>query len=218
MKTVERSHLPAQLWEKVRLPNNYKQGIDVLEIHLQYFPEAYKQKCQQRLKRLFQYLTKVRKLKLHDKAGELLVYKQKTERREARREKKAEQVARLDQSIEKELVARLKSGLYQDIYNVSQSHFESILKKDMHADSEHEEDVSFDEFVEMDEELQVEDDFEEDEVEEFEEDEQQFVESEDDIEDSQASLPQKRARRGEAYVRIEYEQEEEPDARLKQRL
>ena len=37
MKTIERAHLPKQLWEKVRLPRNYKQALAVLDEHLEYW-------------------------------------------------------------------------------------------------------------------------------------------------------------------------------------
>lgn len=204
MKTVERSHLPAQLWEKIKLPNNYRQGLEVIEKHLEYWPEFLKQKCAQRLKRLFQYLSKVRRLRVSDKAGQLEVFKQKTERRESRREKKAETTARLDQSIEKELILRLKSGLYQDIYNVSQDHFEKVLKDDLQAHSEEEDEVEFEEFV-ADEDDDLYDEYlgsgdEEGPGIEY---ENEFVESEDDLELLEQPAP-KRTKK-EAVVLIEYE-------------
>ena len=224
MKTVERSHLPAQLWEKVRLPGNYRQGLEMLEKNLEYWPHYIQQKCGQRLKRLFEYLSKVRKLKLHDKSGALEVYKQKTERREGRREKKAEQVAKLDNSIEKELIARLRSGLYEDIYNVvSKETFEKVVKDELKGESEHEEDIDFEEYIEGESELDLlegeENEFEEEEDyddEEIEEDNEDFEESDDEIENPSSNLPaSKKARHGvgrsqESYVHIEYEQEDEP--------
>ena len=226
MKTVERSHLPAQLWEKVRLPGNYKQGLEMLEKNLEYWPHYIQKKCGQRLKRLFEYLSKVRKLKLHDKSGALEVYKQKTERREGRREKKAEKIAKLDNSIEKELIARLRSGLYEDIYNVvSKETFEKVVKDELKGESEHEEDIDFEEYIEGESELDLlegeENEFEEDDEEEEEEEEdieedEDFDESDNEIENPSSSLPaSKKARHGggrsqESYVHIEYEQEEEP--------
>jgi hypothetical protein len=34
MKTAERAHLPKQLWERVKLPRNYEQAMNVINKHL----------------------------------------------------------------------------------------------------------------------------------------------------------------------------------------
>lgn len=61
----------------------------------------------------------------------LIGIKKKVERREARREIKAEAAARLEVSIEKELLARLKDGTYGDMYNdivnVNNKAFEHVM-------------------------------------------------------------------------------------------
>lgn len=71
----------------------------------------------------------------------------KTEKREAVREKKAESAAKLEKSIESELLERLKKGTYGDIYNFAPEEFNNML-------DENEE--------EMEEELEEEDEFVED--------------------------------------------------------
>lgn len=87
-------------------------------------------KCKQRLTKVTQYLMRMRKLALKNRP-KLEVIKKKVERREARREVKAEMAARLEQSIEKELLARLKDGaygsMYEDIINVNKKAFDQVL-------------------------------------------------------------------------------------------
>ena len=37
MKTIERAHLPKQLWEKIKLPRNYKDALKVIDEHLEFW-------------------------------------------------------------------------------------------------------------------------------------------------------------------------------------
>lgn len=55
--------------------------------------------------------------------------KRKAERRDRNREVRAQQVARLESTIEQELIERLKTGVYGDIYNVNQQAFQGALNK-----------------------------------------------------------------------------------------
>lgn len=70
-----------------------------------------------------------------------------------RKEAKAETAARLDKSIEAELLKRLQSGTYGDIYNFPVKQYEKVLDQQEVADEQEQEDEQYQEaFVEGDEE------------------------------------------------------------------
>lgn len=55
---------------------------------------------------------------------------------EARREAKAQKAANLTASIEAELMTRLKSGTYGDIYNFPMAQYNSVLDKNSVPDKQ----------------------------------------------------------------------------------
>lgn len=67
IKTIERAHLPKDMWEKIKLPRNYAQALALLDKHLAYWPNFIVHKAKQRLTKIHQMLIRMRKLKLQSK-------------------------------------------------------------------------------------------------------------------------------------------------------
>ena len=173
MKTVERAHSPKNLWEKILLSRNYSKALQQLDEHLAYFPKVLIHRNKQRLTKIHQYLIRMRKIKLKERAGrkaKLVGVHRKLDQREERRERKALVAAKLEKSIEKELVERLAKGTYGDIYNFPEVPYQKALQS---VDQESEE-----EEVETEEESE-----EEESIMEYVEDLNEDEEEEEDIED-----------------------------------
>ena len=156
LKTVERAHSPKNLWEKIYLSRNYAKALQQLDEHLAYFPKAQIHRNKQRLTKIHQYLLRMRKLKLREINGRkanLVRVHRKVEQREERREKKALVAAKIENTIEKELVERLARGTYGDIYNFPEVPYQKALESLVEKEEEGEEE----EESESEEELDTED-------------------------------------------------------------
>lgn len=150
MKTIERAHMPSQLWERIKLKENYAEALKQIDENLAYWPNFIKHKAKQRLTKIRQYLIRMRKLKKKVTRKLVSVHK-KVDRREANKEAKAERMARLDQAIKKQLLERLTTGVYDGIANVDE-HFTKLLDEegvadvdDSHKDADLEEEAEGDE-------------------------------------------------------------------------
>ena len=132
LKTPERSHLPSQWWEKVRLPSNYEKALASIDDKLIYWPKFLIHKCKQRLTRLTQVAIRSRRIaKEEERLGEKIVPRlaSKVRRREATRERKAESAAKVERAIERELIERLRSGAYGDRpLNVEEGVWKKVLR------------------------------------------------------------------------------------------
>lgn len=131
MKTIERAHTPAKLWEKIKLSQSYVKALAQIDERLIYWPKFLIHKCKQRLTRLMQVAIRMRRLAKEDeRLGEKIVSKMapKVRRREETRERKAEAAAKVERAIERELIERLRSGAYGDQpLNVSETIWKKVL-------------------------------------------------------------------------------------------
>lgn len=114
IKTIERKHTPKDWWEKIKLPRNYAAALAIVDAQLKYMPKYQIHRNKQRLTKIHQYLIRMRKLKLQEGRLKIVGINTHKEAIEDRKEKKALKAARIDQSIEQELLSRLEKGTYDE--------------------------------------------------------------------------------------------------------
>jgi protein MAK16 len=85
VKTIERAHSPAHMWERIKLSNRYSKALEQvrrvalcswlaftvsqIDQELLHWPNFMIHKCKQRVTKITQYLIKMRRLKLREECG-----------------------------------------------------------------------------------------------------------------------------------------------------
>ncbi|KJP89042.1 hypothetical protein AK88_01335 [Plasmodium fragile] len=131
LKYPERAHLPSSLWTRLQLSQNKKEAFNAIYKEMKYTHNIKQiKKCMKRYVRMKEILKRSRKLILQ-KQVKLVPIKKKTERRDRTRENKALKAANILNNVEKELLNRLNSGVYGNLYK-----FLTPKKKVKNKDSE----------------------------------------------------------------------------------
>lgn len=148
MKTIERAHTPAKLWEVIPLGDSFKGALAKVDEQLEYWPEHMINKVKQRLTKIWQYLIRMRRLRTALRP-QIININKKVERREAVREREALSAAQIEKQIKKELLERLAQNTYGDIYNFAPEAFEQVLDEQTQPDEFYEEEYVEGEYDDM---------------------------------------------------------------------
>lgn len=126
MKSPERVHTPAKMWEKIILPEDPVEANKIIDEQLQYWDEWLIDKVKIRYGRILETLDNMRIMKQAPKVKDLPI-KNKQEKRNKAREERALSVAHVEYTVKEELKNRLKNGVYGEIYNLDAKEFNDAL-------------------------------------------------------------------------------------------
>lgn len=197
MKEPERVPYPAKQWERVKLSRNKVQALAQIKKHMIYWDNWMISRVKQRFFRIRDNLKNMRRLAL-TRQKKLEPINRKIERRELHREEKALRIARVERSVENELLERLRATTSsKEIYNIDQSAFEEALAAEEVSDQE--------EFEEDEEILYTSDSDVEEDIEDIVAEESEAEEDEEELEKNLVLAgPSKRRK-----VTIQYEKDDE---------
>ncbi|PAA56186.1 hypothetical protein BOX15_Mlig032021g2, partial [Macrostomum lignano] len=164
MKVAERAHLPAKMWERVKLHRNYERAIGQIKEKLIYWNNWIRRRVIARFDRLLEVQKRSRRLVLTSET-KLVPLSRKVERRERRREDKALVRAGLETAIEKEMLDRLRAANPEEFVNVDRAAYEKALQAVEVEDEEDDEESEEEEEDESESETEYVEDFDESEEE-----------------------------------------------------
>lgn len=111
VKEPERTHVPRDMYEKIKLSLNYEEALRQIEENLEFWNEKIVHKCKQKLSKFTQYLQRLEHFKENGRT-EYMVRKKKMNRREKLRALKSLNKVDFEKNIGDELMLRLESGIY----------------------------------------------------------------------------------------------------------
>ncbi|KAI5184540.1 protein MAK16 [Nematocida homosporus] len=111
LKEPERVHKPRLQYEKILLDSDYKTALSQIDKEVKDFGSFLVHKCKQRLTKLSDYLERK---ELLDKIGRpnYIKRRKKAEKQDRARETKAVKVAKIEKSLESEILERFSAGVY----------------------------------------------------------------------------------------------------------
>ena len=127
VKTPERAHMPAKMWDKIELPEDVTEANKIIDGELQYYYDPWLiEKVKFRYEKLLETLHRQREMRAAPKVLNIPV-KPKQEKRLNAREVRALHVANIEATVKKQLLKNLEDNQYEGLYNLENDEFEKTL-------------------------------------------------------------------------------------------